>query len=426
MGACFAVLGRENRAPRNQNDNGTSRASDKSTVSGDPDTSSTSSKTVFSSTSSQQTGILPLTRSEGEIFSSPNLKVFTFNELQNATRNFRPDSLLGQGGFGYVFKGWIDEQTLAAARPVSGIVVAVKKLKPEGFQGHKEWLAEVNYLSQLHHPHLVKLIGYSLEGENRLLVYEFMPKGSLENHLFRRGVQPLSWATRIKVAIGAAEGLTFLHNAERQVIYRDFKASNILLDADFNAKLSDFGLAKDGPTGDKTHISTQVIGTHGYAAPEYVATGRLTVKCDVYGFGVVLLELLSGRRALDQSKIGAEQNLVDWAKPYLSERKLYRVMDMKLEGQYPQKGAQAAAALAMRCIHSDAKARPQMTEVLDILQQIRSCKDLAKLGNTEHHVRSNANHTSPRCHLLPEVQGLVYPLWLRHCQHVTSHHVFKD
>ncbi|KAJ8647037.1 hypothetical protein MRB53_000060 [Persea americana] len=161
------------------------------------------------------------------------------------------DSLLGEGGFGYVFKGWIDEQTLAPARAGSGMVIAVKKLKPEGFQGHKEWLAEANYLGQLHHPNLVKLIGYCSEG----------------------GPQPLSWAVRIKVAIGAARGLSFLHDSESQVIYRDVKASNILLDGEYNAKLSDFGLAKDGPTGDKTHVSTQVMGTHGYAAPEYIATG---------------------------------------------------------------------------------------------------------------------------------------------------------
>lgn len=162
---------------------------------------------------------LPTPRTEGEILSSPNLKAFTFNELKSATRNFRPDSLLGEGGFGYVFKGWIDGTNFTASKPGSGIVVAVKKLKTEGFQGHKEWLVravfsllllsilimscvtlfadiffflfvwfqtEVNYLGQLSHPNLVKLVGYCVEGENRLLVYEFMPKGSLENHLFRR------------------------------------------------------------------------------------------------------------------------------------------------------------------------------------------------------------------------------------------------
>ncbi|KFK44604.1 hypothetical protein AALP_AA1G280500 [Arabis alpina] len=255
-------------------------------------------------------------RSEGELLASPTLKAFTFNELKTATRNFRPDSVIGEGGFGYVYKGWINERTLLPSKPGSGMVVAVKKLKPDVPQGHKEWLAEVDHLGRLHHMNLVKLIGYCLKGENiRLLVYEYMPKGSLENHLFRRGAEPIPWRTRMKVAISAARGLAFLHDA--QVIYRDFKASNILLDSEFNAKLSDFGLAKEGPTGDRTHVSTQVMGTQGYAAPEYVATGRITAKSDVYSFGVVLLELLSGRPTIDKSKVGVERNLVDWAIPYL-------------------------------------------------------------------------------------------------------------
>ncbi|GMN41811.1 hypothetical protein TIFTF001_011034 [Ficus carica] len=283
------------------------------------------------------------------------------------------------------------------------MVVAVKKLKPEGFQGHKEWLTEVNYLGQLHHPNLVKLIGYCLEAENRLLVYEFMPKGSLENHLFRRGPQPLSWAVRMKVAISAARGLSFLHEAKSQVIYRDFKASNILLDADFNAKLSDFGLAKAGPTGDRTHVSTQVMGTHGYAAPEYVATGRLTAKSDVYSFGVVLLELLSGRRAVDKTKVGIEQNLVDWAKPYLGDkRKLFRIMDTKLEGQYPQKGAFTAASLAMQCLNNEAKTRPKMADVLAALEQLESPKNAATLSLSDQSLtprrspmRQHRSHLNP-------------------------------
>ncbi|RYR70237.1 hypothetical protein Ahy_A03g016744 isoform A [Arachis hypogaea] len=250
-------------------------------------------------------------RTEGEILQSPNLKSFTLIELKAATRNFRPDSVLGEGGFGSVFKGWIDEQTFAAAKPGTGIVIAVKKLNQDGFQGHKEWLAEVNYLGQLSHPHLVKLIGYCLEDEHRLLVYEFMPRGSLENHLFRRGsyFQPLSWCLRLKVALGAAKGLAFLHSAETKVIYRDFKTSNVLLDSNYNAKLSDFGLAKDGPTGDKSHVSTRVMGTYGYAAPEYLATGHLTAKSDVFSFGVVLLEMLSGRRAVDKNRPSGQHNL---------------------------------------------------------------------------------------------------------------------
>ncbi|XP_059648878.1 probable serine/threonine-protein kinase PBL3 [Cornus florida] len=342
---------------------------------------------------------VPTLRSEGEILSSSNVKDFTFNDLKNATRNFRSDSLLGEGGFGYVFKGWIDEYTLTAAKPGSGMVIAVKKLKPEGFQGHKEWLTEVKYLGQLHHPNLVKLIGYCTDGDNRLLVYEFMPKGSLENHLFRRGAQPLSWATRIKVAIGAARGLSFLHDAEAQVIYRDFKASNILLDADFNAKLSDFGLAKAGPTGDRTHVSTQVMGTHGYAAPEYVATGRLTAKSDVYSFGVVLLELLSGRRAVDKTKIGIEQNLVDWAKPYLGDkRKLFRIMDTKLEGQYPHKESFTAATLAVQCLQTEPKLRPRMAQVLVALEQLQLPNKAAKHSQSDHQTVSNPVRKSPLRH----------------------------
>ncbi|KAJ6719493.1 hypothetical protein OIU79_007204 [Salix purpurea] len=181
-------------------------------------------------------------------------------------------------------KGWVEENGTAPVKPGTGLTVAVKTLNHDGLQGHKEWLAEVNFLGDLVHPNLVKLIGYCIEDDQRLLVYEFMPRGSLENHLFRRSL-PLPWSIRMKIALGAAEGLAFLHEeAERPVIYRDFKTSNILLDADYNAKLSDFGLAKDGPEGDKTHVSTRVMGTYGYAAPEYVMTGHLTSRSDVYSF----------------------------------------------------------------------------------------------------------------------------------------------
>ncbi|KAF3437752.1 hypothetical protein FNV43_RR20508 [Rhamnella rubrinervis] len=326
-------------------------------------------------------GSLLTPKSEGEILSLPNLKAFTMSELKNITRNFRSDNLIGEGGFGYIYKGWIEEHALNASRVGSGMFVAVKKLKPKGFQGHKEWLSEMNYLGQLHHPNFVKLIGFCVEGDNRLLVYEYMTEGSLENHLFRKGATTLSWAVRIRIAIDAARGLSFLHNCEQQVIYRDFKASNILLDSEFNAKLSDFGLAKAGPTGDHTHVSTQVMGTQGYAAPEYMATGRLTAKCDVYSFGVVLLELLSGRRAVDKTKVGVEQNLVDWARPYLGDRrKVFRIMDTRLEGQYPQKGAFMVAILALQCI-SEAKLRPQMSEVLHALEQHRSIRH----GNSPSH-----------------------------------------
>ncbi|KAH1090708.1 hypothetical protein J1N35_017965 [Gossypium stocksii] len=323
---------------------------------------------------------------------SSSLKSFSFSDLKNATKNFRSETLLGEGGFGCVFKGWIDENTFAPTKPGTGIVVAIKKLKLESFQGHKEWLAEVNYLGQLRHENLVKLIGYCVEFENRLLVYEFMPKGSLENHLFKKGVQPISWATRMHIARQVAQGLTFLHSLDANVIFRDLKASNILLDSDYNAKLSDFGLARDGPTGDNTHVSTRVVGTQGYAAPEYVATGHLTPKSDVYSFGVVLLELLSGRRAMDDENFGfSEETLVDWAKPFLSDnRKVLRIMDTRLGGQYSKKGAQAAAALALQCLHKDPKNRPCMTDVLASLERLHVTKDSS--ARTPQQLQTKLDH----------------------------------
>uniref|UniRef100_M1BPF2 non-specific serine/threonine protein kinase n=1 Tax=Solanum tuberosum TaxID=4113 RepID=M1BPF2_SOLTU len=354
-----------------------------------------------------------------EILSSPYLRALLLSELAKATTNFHSDCLLGEGGFGYVYKGWLCNHTLTAATPGSGLGVAVKKLKPRGLQGHKEWLSEVNYLGQLRHPNLVKLIGFCLEGENRLLVYEFMPRGSLENHLFPKSAPVLPWATRIKVAIAAARGLSFLHDAEPQVIYRDFKASNILLDSEFNAKLSDFGLAKSGPTGDHSHVSTQVMGTQGYTAPEYLATGKLTAKCDVYSFGVVLLELLTGRRVMDKRKAGAEQNLIEWATPYLHDKKkLFRIMDTKLEGQYPRKAATIAATLALHCVHPESRGRPDMSFVLSALEQLpskymsgRPFGDRKKMSKSRHKSESafpgsvRTKHTSRISEGLKEVLG---------------------
>ncbi|XP_008812270.2 probable serine/threonine-protein kinase PIX13 [Phoenix dactylifera] len=318
---------------------------------------------------------------EGRILEAPNLRIFTFAELKNATRNFKPETVLGEGGFGRVYKGWVDEKTLNPAKSGFGMVVAVKKLNPESMQGLEEWQSEVNFLGRLSHPNLVKLLGYCWEDRELLLVYEFMAKGSLENHLFRRGAafEPLSWSLRLKIAIGAARGLAFLHTSEKQVIYRDFKASNILLDSNYTPKLSDFGLAKHGPTGGDSHVTTRVMGTYGYAAPEYVATGHLYVKSDVYGFGVVLLEMLSGQRALDNNRPTGQHNLVDWGKPYLADRrKLSRLIDPRLEGQYHSKGALQAAQLTLKCLAGDPKSRPSMKEVVETLEQIEAMKSRSR------------------------------------------------
>ncbi|KAI3861936.1 hypothetical protein MKX03_004444 [Papaver bracteatum] len=310
--------------------------------------------------------VLPTPRSEGEISQSSNLRSFSFSDLKSATRNFRPDNVLGEGGFGSVFKGWIDENTFTATKPGTGIVIAVKRLNQEGFQGHREWLAEVNYLGKLYHPNLVKLIGYCAEDEHRLLVYEFMPRGSLENHLFKRGsyFQPLSWNLRMKIALGTAKGLAFLNSAETQVIYRDFKASNILLDSIYNTKLSDFGFANDD-TGDNSRLSTtRVIGTYDCVAPWHQATGHLTVSCNIYRFGVVFLEMLSGRKAIDKNRPAGEHNLIEWAKRSMSSKhSVLRIIDARIEGEYTQPGALKAVNLAMQCLSVDPKYRLQVKKL---------------------------------------------------------------
>ncbi|RLN18755.1 serine/threonine-protein kinase [Panicum miliaceum] len=297
-----------------------------------------------------------------------NLHVFTVGELKAATQGFVDSNFLGEGGFGPVYKGAVAEGAKPGLRAQQ---IAVKLWDPEGTQGHKEWLSEVIFLGQIRHPNLVKLVGYCSEEEHRLLVYEYMPKGSLENHLFKKFPPVLSWSTRLNIAVGAAKGLAFLHDAEKPVIYRDFKTSNILLNPDYEAKLSDFGLAKDGPEGDDTHVSTRVMGTHGYAAPEYILTGHLTAKSDVYSFGVVLLEILSGRRAVDKARPSRERHLVEHMRAWLKDpQKLARVMDPTLEGSYPAAAAHRAALVAYRCLSGSPKSRPDMSRVVEDLEPL--------------------------------------------------------
>lgn len=298
------------------------------------------------------------------------LTVFSFEELKTITGNFRPDHLLGGGGFGSVYKGFITENLKDGVRALQ---VAVKVHDGDNsYQGHREWLAEVIFLGQLSHPNLVKLVGYCCEDDHRVLIYEYMARGSVENNLFSRVLLPLPWSIRMKIALGAAKGLAYLHDAEKPVIYRDFKTSNILLDMDYNAKLSDFGLAKDGPVGDKSHVSTRIMGTYGYAAPEYIMTGHLTPRSDVYSFGVVLLEILTGRKSLDKSRPAREQNLTDWAIPLLREKKkLVNIIDSRLGGDFPVKGLQKAAMLAYHCLNRNPKARPLMRDIVDTLEPLQ-------------------------------------------------------
>lgn len=253
-------------------------------------------------------------------------------------------------------------------------VVAIKQLDRNGLQGNREFLVEVLMLSLLHHSNLVNLIGYCADGDQRLLVYEYMALGSLEDHIhdLPPDKKRLDWNTRMKIAAGAAKGLEYLHDkANPPVIYRDLKCSNILLDEDYQPKLSDFGLAKLGPVGDHTHVSTRVMGTYGYCAPEYAMTGQLTLKSDVYSFGVVLLEIITGRRAIDNSRAGGEHNLVAWARPLFKDRRKFSQMaDLSLQGQYPVRGLFQALAVAAMCVQEEAHMRPLIADVVTALSYL--------------------------------------------------------
>ncbi|KAF3661685.1 Serine/threonine-protein kinase CDG1 [Capsicum annuum] len=297
-------------------------------------------------------------------------EVFTFRELAHATDNFNPELLVGEGGFGRVYKGHLK---------TTDKVVAVKQLDRNGVQGNREFLAEVLTLSLVSHPNLVNLIGYCADGNQRILVYEFMENGSLEDHLLDlpSNMKPLDWYTRMKIAKGAAQGLEYLHDiANPKIIYRDFKASNVLLDGFLNPKLSDFGLAKLGPAEGEDHVSTRVMGTYGYCAPEYAMTGQLTSKSDVYSFGVVLLEIISGRRAIDNTRPPGEQNLISWARPLFKDKnKLTEMADPLLGGNYPVKEFRQALAIANMCLQDEANTRPLICDVVTALEYLAVPRD---------------------------------------------------
>uniref|UniRef100_A0A5B7A5L6 Putative serine/threonine-protein kinase RLCKVII n=1 Tax=Davidia involucrata TaxID=16924 RepID=A0A5B7A5L6_DAVIN len=293
---------------------------------------------------------------------------FTFSQLAAATENFKSEYFLGEGGFGKVYKGKVED---------TGQVVAIKKLDRNGLQGIKEFVVEVSTLSQADHSNLVKLIGCCAEGDQRLLVYEYMPLGSLEDHLhdmWPNNRKRLNWNSRMKIAAGAARGLEYLHDKMKPpVIYRDLKCSNILLGEGYDAKLSDFGLAKVGPVGDKTHVSTRVMGTYGYCAPDYAMTGQLTFKSDIYSFGVVLLEIITGRKAIDDTRSAAEQNLVAWARPLFKDRRKFSQMaDPVLQGQYPMRGLFQALAISAMCVQEQPNMRPLIADVVTALNYLAS------------------------------------------------------
>ncbi|KAM5576432.1 putative serine/threonine-protein kinase CST [Rosa sericea] len=310
----------------------------------------------------------------GRILETSNLRVYRFAELKDATQNFRQGEF-GCGGFGSMYKGWMDEKTLAPSKVGTGMAVAVKTFYSESIESIKQWQLELNFLGRVSHPNLVKLLGYCCEKKEMFLVYEFIPNGSLHSHLFNSisVEEPLSWDIRLKIAIGAARGLNFLHSI--QITHRDVKPSNILLDEDYNTKLSDFSLAKWGSADGELDVSTGVCGTIGYIDPEYLRTGHVCVKSDVYSFGVLLLEILTGLKSFNLSRSEEEFSLARWAIPLFSdETKSQTIMDEQIKGQYSSQEALQSAQLALKCLETDPESRPSMKEVMEQLENIQTLK----------------------------------------------------
>lgn len=295
-----------------------------------------------------------------------SVKTFSCESLGKATEKFSSKRVLGEGGFGRVYHGILE----------GGTEVAVKLLTKNNQSGDREFIAEVEMLSRLHHRNLVKLIGICIEDHTRCLVYELVRNGSVESHLHgedkRKG--PLDWDSRLKIALGAARGLAYLHeDSNPRVIHRDFKAANVLLEDDFTPKVSDFGLAREATEGCSHHISTRVMGTFGYVAPEYAMTGHLLVKSDVYSYGVVLLELLSGRKPVDMCQPPGEENLVAWARPLLTTTEgVAQLADPSLARNYNFDDMAKVAAIASMCVHPEVTQRPFMGEVVQALKLIYS------------------------------------------------------
>ncbi|CAA0816122.1 Protein kinase superfamily protein [Striga hermonthica] len=285
---------------------------------------------------------------------------FTLRDLENATNRFSTEHVIGEGGYGIVYRG----------RLINGTEVAVKKLLNNLGQAEKEFRVEVEAIGHVRHKNLVRLLGYCIEGVQRMLVYEYVNNGNLEQwlHGAMRQHGTLTWEARIKVLLGTAKALAYLHEAiEPKVIHRDIKSSNILIDDEFNAKVSDFGLAKLLESGE-SHITTRVMGTFGYVAPEYANSGLLNEKSDVYSFGVLLLEAITGRDPVDYGRPASEVNLVEWLKMMVGNRRAEEVVDPDLEIKPATRALKRALLVALRCVDPDSEKRPKMSQVVVMLE----------------------------------------------------------
>lgn len=344
-----------------------------------PFASSPNSDTSFLRSRSQHSTNLAPIGSESNFMYSPDRggignsrSYFTYEELSEATNGFSPNSVLGEGGFGCVYKGVLHD----------GREVAVKQLKSGSGQGEREFRAEVEIISRVHHRHLVSLVGYCISEQQRLLVYDYMPNNTLDYHLHGKGRPTMAWATRVKVAAGAARGLAYLHeDCHPRIIHRDIKSSNILLDMNFEAQVADFGLARLAGDASSTHVTTRVMGTFGYLAPEYASSGKLTEKSDVYSYGVVLLELITGRKPVDQSQPLGDESLVEWARPLLAQaletENFEDVVDPRLENNFVASEMFRMIEAAAACVRHSGSKRPRMSQVVRALDSMDELSDLS-------------------------------------------------
>ncbi|GJM91311.1 hypothetical protein PR202_ga07673 [Eleusine coracana subsp. coracana] len=292
--------------------------------------------------------------------------------MEEATCGLAPGNVIGEGGYGVVYRGVLRDNT----------AVAIKNLHNNRGQAEKDFRMEVAMISRVRHKNLVSLLGYCSEGDCRMLVYQYMDNSNLDKWLHHDDseISPLTWDIRMRILIGTAKGLAYLHEGlEPKIVHRDIKSSNILLDRHWNAKVSDFGLAKL-LCSEKSFVNTCVMGTFGYVAPEYAKTGKLNERSDVYSFGVLVMEIVTGRTPVDYTRLADEVNLVDWLKHMVAERRVEEVLDPRLPENPPSKALKRVVLAALRCVDPDGSQRPSMPHVVHMLEDDQILRDELKLA----------------------------------------------